>query len=122
MSLYIHSSTSSIAIYYSYLERTLLPLKKTIWFNIQTSRRSENVAFLWNTALHRATCVGARKPAFKDPRGLWAFSAGLSSWYHFHYVSGLSRIWNRLQARVCWHVYTALPSVFLLQFINFLYL
>lgn len=106
----------------SYLERTPLPLKKTIWFNIQTSRRSENIAFLWKTALHRATCFGARKLAFKDPRGLWAFSVGLSSWYHFHYVFGFSRIWNRLQARVCWHVYTALPSVSLLQFINFLYL
>lgn len=97
-----------------------LPLKRTICFNIQTSRRSENTTLPWNTASHRAICVGARKLAFKDPRGLWAFSAGWSSWYYFHCVSGLSKIWNRLQAGVCWHMYAALPSVLLLQFINFL--
>lgn len=106
----------------SYLERILLPLRKTICFNTETSRRSENTAFPWSTALHRATCVRARKPAFMDSRGLWAVPAGSSSCYFFHYASGHSRIWNSLQAGVCWHVYTALPSVLLLQFINFLYL
>ena len=106
----------------SYLERILLPLRKTICFNTQTSRRSENTAFPWNTALHRATCVRARKPAFMDTGGFGPFLLESSSWYFFYYVSGPSRIWNRLQAGVCWHMYAILPSVLLLQFINFFYL
>lgn len=96
-------------------------MRKTICFNTQTSRRSENTAFPRNTALHRATCVRARKPAFMDPRGFGPFLLESSSWYFFCYVSGLSRIWNRLQAEVCWHMYAILPSVLLLQFINFFY-
>ena len=54
----------------SYLERILLPLRKTICFNTQTSRRSENTAFPGNTALHRATC-------FYGSRGIWVFPAGI---------------------------------------------
>lgn len=97
-------------------------MKKTICFNMQASRRSQNTAFPRNTVLHKATCVGARRPAFKDPRELWAFSAESSSQYHFHYVFGFHRTWNRLHAGLSWHMYAALPSVLLLQFINFLYL
>lgn len=60
----------------SYLERILLPLRKTKCFNTQTSRRSEN-SISTEYCFAQGYLCQSQEACFYGSKGIWAFPAGI---------------------------------------------
>lgn len=74
-----------------------------------------------NAASHRASCLGARKPAFGTRGDCERFLLDQAPSINFT-VSGLGKTWNWLRAGVCWHAGAGLPSVRILHFLRSLHI